>query len=237
MLVRAWQRAPAGLEAEWWALFVNETADWLCAIIRSFKRDLSSLGSIQDIRAELVLHLHDRVLPAYRPGRGKLFSLVTFACHNYIRTLLEKAARFHKHYVSAATFADDPAEPEVDSLGAAVQPEVYSLPAEIRERLDHYTAPGEDFDFFLVRNLVVYAYTRGGRVLPTLEQISQIVSEIVSLPLPEAYEQTEAAVIMLKNELADFRGRPSLHRAEPATNRTISRATQPVRNPAPCLYD
>jgi hypothetical protein len=209
MLVRAWQRAPAGLKEEWWRAFVNESADWIMAIIRSFKRHLSSLGSHEDIRAEVILHLHNRVLPAYRYGRGRLFSLVTIAAQNYIRTLLERQQRISRHYVTVSESEQEWA------LSSA--PEVYGLATEIRERLDHFTAPDpDDFEFFPVRNLVVYAYgqrggSRAGVASPTPEQIAQIVAEIVSLPAPLALQKTTLAINQLQKELADFRGRPSLY--------------------------
>jgi hypothetical protein len=214
VLVRAWQGAPPGLKEEWWALFVNETADWLLAIIRSFRGDLRCLGSHEDIRADLVLHLHNRVLSAYRPGRGKLYSLVTVACQNYIRTLLEKAQRLSQRYILATDYLNHcDTEPEFDSLEFAHEPEVYEINFEIRERLARYTALNGDIEFYLVRNLVVYWYGRGGgRHPPTLEQIAASVAEVCFVPTDRALIQTRAAVNQLQNELAEFRGRPSLYR-------------------------
>ncbi len=216
VLVRAWQKAPAGgLKDEWWALFCNETADWLFAIIRSFRADLSPLGSADDIRVELVLHLHQKVLPAYRPGRGRLFSLVTAACHRYILTLLDKQRRQARRHVAAANYADDDApaaEPEIDAI-VWLEPEVGSVPFEIRERIELFTAPRADFELWLTANLLVYALgrDRGRAPLPTLEQIARIVSEIVSIPEGRAFTLTRAAMIELQKLLSDFRGRPSLY--------------------------
>ena len=71
----------------------------------------------------------------------------------------------------------------------------------------------------------MYAYWERGRgrggLYPSVEQIAGIVEEIVSLPAEEALEQTRTAVVLLQKELADFRGRPSLYRGEPGTDRLL----------------
>jgi hypothetical protein len=238
VLVRAWQRAPPGLADEWWAVFCNETADWLFAIIRDFKIDLSALGSASDIRAELVLHLHDKVLPAYRHARGKLFSLVTKSCQNYIFSMLEKQRRQARRYVSASSYSldDSPAaEPEIDAI-VWLEPEIGSVPFEIRESIELFTAPREDFELWLTANLVVYALGRdmGRAPLPTLAQIAKIVGAIIHIPEGRALRQTRAALVELQKVLSDFRGRPSLYSElnEPRKRFGIQSANlnEPIKN-------
>ena len=217
VLVRAWQRAPPDLKDEWWREFVNESAAWIMAIVCSFKTDLSGIGSYEDVRSEIFLHLHNKVLSAYRHGKGRLFSLITFSTQNYIRTLLERQRRLSQHYLVL----------EEDDLQrqSATLPEVYGLATEIRQRLDHFTARGKDgFDFFITRNLVVECYWREGGlggVSPSVEQIALIVQRIVALPADLALAQTRRALLLLQKELADFRGRPSLYRAEAGTDRLL----------------
>lgn len=230
ILVRAWQLAPPAIKTELWRSFVTETADWLFAIVRSFRADLSPVGTADDIRAELVLHLHDKVLPAYRPAKGKLYSLVTFSCQKYILTLLEKQNRLRRHYVLAAdyheTFSD--ADAEVDAF-VWLEPEVYGDCAEIRERIDLFTAPREDGEFWLVCNLVVYAHERDrGRGSPPLEvaQIADVIAGIVGLSPAVALTRTEAALFLLRKTLGDFRGRPSLYAGEDLIDQSFNDTTQ-----------
>jgi len=201
-LVLAWQEASCERQAAIWREIVEQTSDYLLTVIRSFKGDLRPLGTHEEIRAELVLKLH-RVLSHYHPDRGRLFSLVTVSCLNHLRTLIEKVARWRMRHLSVDFSTSDP-----EVFGSYVQPEIYGLGAEIRARLDHFTESNGDFEFFLVRNLVVYCYGREGGasrwVPPTLEQIAGIVEEIVSLPADRALEQTRVALELLRNELSDF---------------------------------
>ena len=179
VLIRAWQQAPPSLKDEWWEQFVNESADWLMAIIRSFKCDLTSLGCHEDVRAEILLHLHNRVLPAFRLGKGRLYSLVTVSVNNYILTLLEKAGRYTSRNIAIDFFGTDP-----EVFGRCHEPEVYSFAAEIRQRLEHFTARNGDSEFFLVKNILVYAHTQLGRGGPgqylTAEEVARLSAKFAN---------------------------------------------------------
>jgi hypothetical protein len=224
----------------WWALFCNATVGWLDAIIGSFKGDLSVLGSVQEVRSQLLLHLHNKVLPAYRPGRGKLYSLVTFAARTYILSLLEKQRRFCQRYLPLAEVAYWTGaealgcESELDALGLefATEPEVYSELSELRERSDYFTSARDEL--FLVRNVIVMALMREGKgvpLVPTLAQLSSFVAQIVSLPQERALEQTAAALDLLREELSDFRGSAPSYASKPATESATDRLQQDSAEP------
>lgn len=198
-LVLKWQKAKdAEAKAELWAQIVAECKNCLSAIIRTYKWPLADVGTHEEILAELVLQLH-KLLDCFKPSRGRFYSFLVRCSLNYLSTLRDKARRYsNKYTVTDFTGWDE-------ALVPVSQPQVYSRAYEIRERLEHFTRAEEDFEFFLTRNLVLYAYQRKGRKEPpSSEEITSVVAEICRLSPEDAQARTNEALELLRRELRDL---------------------------------
>ena len=159
-LALAWQQTEdAEGKARLWAEIVAESRNLLLSIICSYKRPLDTGGTREEILSELTLRLH-RLLRYFKPAKGKVYSFLVRCSLNYLSTLRDRAWRYTSRYTVADLSSWDA------HTALTVEHKVYSRPFEIREALDHYSRPDSDFEFFLTRNLVLYAYQREGRREP-----------------------------------------------------------------------
>ena len=198
-LVLSWQKTTdEEAKAELWAQIVAECKNCLLAIIYTYKWPLADVGTHDEILSELVLRLH-KLLDYFKPERGRFYSFLVRCSLNYLSSLRDKAWRYtNKYTVTDFTGGDEPLVP-------VSQPQVYSRAYEIRERLEHFTRPESDFEFFLTRNLVLYAYQREGRRKPpTSEEITNVVAEICRLSPQDAQARTNEALQLLRRELRDL---------------------------------
>jgi DNA-directed RNA polymerase specialized sigma24 family protein len=212
-LVTRWQEAIEDERPQIWQEIVEQAIEFLYAVIRSNRVDLRALGSHQEICSELVLKLH-RVLSKYRPGRGRLFSLLERSLQNHCCTLLQKHYRYTLRYQVNSDF--------VDAHDPHVTPEVYSLAAEIRARLEHYTAPNGDFEWMIIRQVLVFGFTGEGAGGPGAsglpDRVSAIVAKLCKLSPEAARARTLQAVECLRDSLKDLRGRPAQARVNDDTS-------------------
>jgi len=201
-LVSQWQRARTPGQQHLWAQIVEQTTPLIRDIIRKEKLDLRIVGEPDEICSELVLKL-PKVIAAYVPGKGQLFSLLQISFQRYLRNLLEKQYRYRLRYRVDSDFIE-----EYRPLG---EPEVYSIAAEIRTRLIQFTSVHDDFILFIVNNLVVYAYTYGGGEdmpggHPPIKRIAGMIARLTKISRASARARTVAAMESLREALKDLRG-------------------------------